>query len=726
MKRLLGLTGITCFSVLTACFYFCRDYALLIAVAAAALFIISMLFATLRSTASIPLVFLTIALSAFMFFTFSANCVYPVQRAYSGKTAVVTATQRDEVIFSNGCYCYEMDIDTIDGKDVKSGLLVRADEPFFSLPYDKVTFEAELEAVESGISLSKKLYLQADIFDMPEFSVERTENKPFMYRIIELRQSLRRAVYLEMDKDTADFASALTLGDKYALSKETKELLRVSGLSHIAVVSGLHISIVTSLCLYLFRIIFRNKYVYSFLTIGCVVGFALLTGLGVSVVRASVMLIFCIVAKLINRINDSVNSLGAAALVILLVNPYAVGDVGMLLSFTATLGIVLWSQRLSSYAVKKLSRVSVYSKRPVKALVNPIIVTLSVTFSATVWTLPINILFFKGFSSASLIANLSVVPLLGVALVSSALCVMFHFVSFLPFAADFFAFVTGVFFDYLIWICSLLRKLEYSYIRADSLYFVLWISATLILAAVAVLIGKSRGYKLAAMFSLLIILLSSVSHNAVRENVITLTVPDTGSGLSVILESSEGHAVLTIGGSNSKTNVFVDELEKLLSSDSDILIDTGRKNSDIYLKNILSQFDYKTVLRYDNTNDISREIEDGNVIFFEGDYEVSLWDKATLTVLTSDNEVYEYIRAGNTDILILPDNGDCGHLDEKYLSPDVLITRDAPKNSSLLSCDILIIPGDDFTAKALREYLAPVANRVATDADIKYDIDLSE
>lgn len=68
------------------------------------------------------------------------------------------------------------------------------------------------------------------------------------------------------------------------------------------------------------------------------------TGFAHSVVRAGIMMIIVSFASSNLRIADSLNNLGFAAIVLTAFNPYAVADIGMLLSFSATTGIILWSR----------------------------------------------------------------------------------------------------------------------------------------------------------------------------------------------------------------------------------------------------------------------------------------------------------------------------------------------------------------------------------------------
>ncbi len=727
MKRLLGLTGLTCLCALTACFYMQELVSLFIAGGALLLFAVSMLLPSVRKEGTLPVAFLTIALSVTLFLGFTHLYVEPLQNSYNEKTCKVVATQKNEVYKSNDYYCYELDVKTLDGKKVNTGLILYTREHIYSDPYDELSFEALLTKNAYESNLSKGLYLRAFLLFDPEVEVTSPEHKPIMYHIINLRNELRNSLYMEMSPDVADFSSAVLLGDKYALDNDVKALLRMCGLSHISVVSGLHLSIIATITIKISRCIFRNKYLSSGFTILTIIGFALLTGCGIPVIRSTVMLIIYTIGTLIPRRSDSLNSIGAAALLILIPNPYAVGDTGMLLSFSATIGIVTWCDKLSTPVMKKLSSKPFMENRFISYIAKTIVYTVSCSICASLWTLPIAILAFGGFSSVTVVANLLTVPFLTFVIVFVILCAVTHYIEFLPLLSQIFSFAVSLYYDYLILVCNLLSKIPYAYIYSDKAYFYFWLGTTLIFIAVAIIIKTKYAYRITIIASVLILLWSSAAFNINRESVVTLHVPDTGSALSVVLESCDGHAVLSCGGSNWKTFALSNVLENLVTGDKNALVSTSEDNSVQYAESLLMEFDYEQVLLYDNKEAyIDNESSYGETEFsvYDSDQVIYLWDKVEVELLPAEGVVYEYVTAGNTQILILPENGDCENLHLKYRNPDIIIIHKVVENIGLLSCKTLIIPGDDYICEATAELCAPIAEEVITGTDIVYDIKL--
>lgn len=725
MKRLLGLTGLTCLCVLTACFYLSELVSICIFIGALILFVLSMLIPSVRKEGTLPVAFITIVLSVLMFMGVTYTRVLPVQEKYHNKTCTVVATQKREVYTSNRYYVYELDINTIDGEKVRAGLTLFTYEHIYSEPYDKLEFTTLLTKGDYGTELSKGLYLRAHELFEPEIKVESPEHKPFMYHIINLRNNLRTALYMELSPDVASFSSALFLGDKHSLSPDFKAILRTCGLSHIVVVSGLHLSIISALMTKYYKHIFKNRFVCAGFIILSIIFFALLTGFGFPVIRSAVMLIIFTMGTLIFRRSDSINSIGAAALLILLFNPYAVGDVGMLLSFSATLGIVVWSDKLSKSVMGVLQRFSVMSNNAVNKSVKYLVHTASCSICATLWTLPILILVFGGFSLVTVIANLLVVPFMSAVLICIALCALTHYISFLPLISDIFGFVVRVYYHYLVFVCETLSKLPFAYIESDKPYFYIWLSLTLLLIAAAYLINSKNAYRITVILSALILVWSSFAYNFRRESILTLHIPDTGSALSVVLESSEGYAVISCGGSLWKTYALSNVVETLAEKEQNILVSTSEENSSVFAENLINEFDYKAVLLYDSSVENKGTTIDG-FTFYNNNHTMNLWDKASAELIVSEGAVFEYIKAGDTEILILPEEGDCKKLSSVYRNPDIIITHGYVENITLLSCDTLIIPGDDYTSQAAAEVCAPIATVVITGTDIIYDIKLNQ
>ena len=139
--------------------------------------------------------------------------------------------------------------------------------------------------------------------------------------------------------------SALTIGDKTELSDSVRESYSVAGASHILALSGLHIGLLYTLLFFILKPIARRgnigRAIRSVLLLILLWAFAFFTGLSPSVVRSVSMFSILAMADMVGRQPLSLNTLAAAAWLMLFCNPAWLFDVGFQLSFLAVASILL-------------------------------------------------------------------------------------------------------------------------------------------------------------------------------------------------------------------------------------------------------------------------------------------------------------------------------------------------------------------------------------------------
>ena len=208
----------------------------------------------------------------------------------------------------------------------------------------------------------------------------------------------------DLNKDEYAFLSALTLGYKADLSDEVKQAFRTSGTSHVLAVSGLHVGVIFIVIVSIFSFIknkgrwFIFKQILVLLTLWA---YVFVTGMPVSVIRAAIMLTLFCVGSLFYRKGYHYNTLVVAAFFILIINPYYLFDVGFQLSFTAVFSILFFQPKLS-----KLYKPKHKFSKYVWGL-------MTVSVSAQLGVFPIGLYYFGAFPTYFFIANLLVIPLVG-------------------------------------------------------------------------------------------------------------------------------------------------------------------------------------------------------------------------------------------------------------------------------------------------------------------------
>lgn len=172
-----------------------------------------------------------------------------------------------------------------------------------------------------------------------------------------------------------------------------------SGLLHILAASGMNVAFIFSFFYYflsLFKVNFKLNISFCILMI---ITYSLMTGLGPSVVRATLMLIFVLIGKLIDRDTHSIALLSFVAFLMLIYNPMYLNDVGFQLSFLVTFGLLLSAPFLNKFKNK---------------IISWIIGTITVPVIAQLWVIPLQIFYFNNISVYSIFANILSVPILSI------------------------------------------------------------------------------------------------------------------------------------------------------------------------------------------------------------------------------------------------------------------------------------------------------------------------
>jgi len=160
---------------------------------------------------------------------------------------------------------------------------------------------------------------------------------PVFYR---LRVYLQNRIMSWMPGDLGGLASGILLGGNQLLSHDTRQNFTRDGLSHIIAASGFNVVMVSGWLAVLGRKLKRKRLMIFFGLLGTIL-YMLLAGLSASVIRAGIMSILSFTALIYGRKSDAIWSLVISAVMMILVNPWYILDIGFQLSVMATLGVLL-------------------------------------------------------------------------------------------------------------------------------------------------------------------------------------------------------------------------------------------------------------------------------------------------------------------------------------------------------------------------------------------------
>lgn len=227
--------------------------------------------------------------------------------------------------------------------------------------------------------------------------IERTQQY-FLHQRTLLLERLETA---GLSDDRYAVVAAMALGDRSALTKELKETYSKTGASHVLALSGLHLGIIYTL-LSMLVVGRRWQMITQLATVLSIWAFVFLTGMSASVVRSAIMLTVYALLALGHRQKMSVNTLAFTAIVMLLVTPKALFDVGFQMSFMAVFSILLFVPLF----YRPFSAEYLMTHRAVSWLWGMV----AVSVAAQIGVAPLIAYYFGRFSCYFLLTNFIVIP----------------------------------------------------------------------------------------------------------------------------------------------------------------------------------------------------------------------------------------------------------------------------------------------------------------------------
>lgn len=244
--------------------------------------------------------------------------------------------------------------------------------------------------------------------------VSVTNEGPSYKKYIErLKDSCKEIIYELMPEDKASVAAGIVLGLKSDVDKDTVALYSKYGIAHILAISGMHIMIVGGVIYNLIRKITGNKPA-GVISMIIMISYGILTGSSVSVLRAVIMYIIMLLARLLGCKYDFLSALSFACIVLLIKNPMYIINSSFLLSFSAVFGAAVFYPEIRN--VLKLKGLALTSKeikyKRLKLLFHRESDNLISGIFMYIFTLPLISFFFFQIPVYGVLLNMFVIPLL--------------------------------------------------------------------------------------------------------------------------------------------------------------------------------------------------------------------------------------------------------------------------------------------------------------------------
>lgn len=460
---------------------------------------------------------------------------------------------------------------------------------------DEIEIIGEIEKADSARNykgFDYKSYLKSKniygIIQTDKFKILDINKTSIIERYLNLIQNnIKNNMFKVLESEEAALCIGILIGAREDISEEVEKDFKMSNLTHMLAVSGSHITyIISASSLLLGR---TSKRFTKIFTIIFLIFFMALTGFTASVIRASIMGILILLSSLLYRKSDTINNLGISSIIILIFNPYTITDLGFLLSYAGTIGIVFFGNSTTKVIYNFINKMTngkinfeldnnseiqencaslsneilkgnkgVKRKKLVYIIIKYIVNALSITFSANILIIPIMAYSFSTISFTFWISNILAGPVMEIVTIFGFL-VYFISIIFNPLAE-----FLGIFLNLLL---SILKKIasfssiipgssiyiKTPYLIECVIYFLivfLWLNKEKVLN---IEIGKNllnrfknNKYKIIATI-LIFIILTNIAVNLINRP-LKIYFVDVGQGDCTLIETPTNKTILIDGG----------------------------------------------------------------------------------------------------------------------------------------------------------------------------------
>lgn len=413
--------------------------------------------------------------------------------------------------------------------------------------------------------ISGRMYLQG----VSDIKVSGQKGGGWIHRLgFAIKNKVVNIISKSLDKNQAGLLEGMLIGYKDGLDENAFTAFSKAGLTHIMVASGMNVAFIILPFAFIFKKLKIGNKAANISTIVILVLFVFVTGFSASVVRAVIMGIVILVGRIIMRETDIYTSISVSAIILLIINPYTLFDIGFQLSFGATISLVMFYPQIKN----------IVNRKYIPGVVSD---TLAATIAAQIGVVPVTLYYFNNFSTFSIISNLLVVPLvefvtiIGFIMVFSGL-LNIHFAAII-------GYINNTFLSFILFVTEATSKIPFSLLKLPTPPLVMVVLYYLFI----IYLFKGRNYfkgkkyfknvKRAVIISTLIIFMVRV----LLPKPLEITFLDVGQGDSAFIRTAHGTKILIDGGgraANSKSEFDIGESVMV-----PYILDQGTKRVDIVI-----------------------------------------------------------------------------------------------------------------------------------------------
>lgn len=416
-----------------------------------------------------------------------------------------------------------------------------------------ITFTGELELPtkqrnKGGFDYSKYLYSQniyGSIYISNTNTIEIVEENKF-HLISWIQDNIFKILGQVLPKEELGILIGMLIGDTALISEDIEESFQKSGITHLLAVSGSNVAYIILATKTVFQKLIGRNFA-NYVTIFMVILFVLISGASPSVVRAGIMANILILSEILSRAPDTYSTVATTAIFILLYNPFIICDIGFLLSFGGTLGILFLNQKITETMKNKFPKISETSFGKI------VFESLSVTLAAQLFLLPVMWYFFNQISIVSILTNLLVGPFTGIITI---LGLIVYFIGLISTSiAQVLSYSIYVLISFIIFISQLCSEIPYGTLQFPTPTILFILTYYLVLY----LIFSKNNNKGHLKFLVFILVIIQVFFKIFPSFYLEIHMIDVGQGDSMLIQTRHGKNILIDGGGSENSSYDVGE-----------------------------------------------------------------------------------------------------------------------------------------------------------------------
>lgn len=404
--------------------------------------------------------------------------------------------------------------------------------------YDEISFSAKIREPEANTNpklynyklnlLSNGIYTTATVQQGSILKIGSL-NKGFLSELkLKVVNRVEEIYDRYLSERNSSLMKSIVLGDYSYLEEDMINEFRELGIAHIIAVSGLHIGILCTLIIDVLSFMGIDRKINVFIALCIIWIYAFIIGMPASVLRANITFSLLFMSQIFAKPYDSINTLFFALIILELINPFWIFNLGFQLSFTATFFII--------YLTPRLKRVIIDNGN------------ITGTLAAQIGILPIISFYFNRVPVIGIVANIIIVPVFTLSLVLSFILILVSFIS------SYISYLIGIVIDMILNIESLIAKILYSFpvlnIKVHSpsiIEIAMYYIIIFIIANKNYIRDLHKDVVKCMVYYLIFILIINLMSLSLNTSFI-IDFIDVGQGDSILLRTIAGNYLIDTGG----------------------------------------------------------------------------------------------------------------------------------------------------------------------------------